>query len=382
MATSPSRSWSRRPSPEAYTAPTRPDDICLWLYTSGSTGRPKGAVHLHADLRHTNELYGRHVLGLTEQDVCYSVAKLFFAFGLGNALTFPLCGRRHHHPAAGPADPRGRRRRCCGGIRSRCSTGCRPSMRGFSPARRRRAATSCALRLCVSAGEALPAPIGQRWRERYGVDILDGLGSTEMLHTYLSNRPGEVKYGTTGKPVPGYDIRLVGDAGEVVKQGEIGELHVRGPTSAIMYWNNRELSRTTFLGEWTRSGDKYRQDEDGFFVYCGRRDDMLKVGGMYVSPFEVEGALCTHPAVLEAAVVAWPDPEGLDQAEGIRGAAIPRPGQRRARPHPAGALQIAARALQISAGDRVPQRLAEDRDRQDPTLQAAGRERADMSSPT
>ena len=183
-------------------------------------------------------------------------------------------------------------------------------MPGFlaSPAAPRR--DELKLRLCVSAGEALPAPIGQRWRERYGVDILDGLGSTEMLHTFLSNRPGEVKYGTTGKPVPGYDIRLVDDAGEAVQQGEIGELQVRGPTSAIMYWNNRALSRTTFLGEWTRSGDKYRQDEDGFFVYCGRRDDMLKVGGMYVSPFEVEGALCTHPDVLEAAVVAWPDPTG------------------------------------------------------------------------
>ncbi len=239
-----------------------------------------------------------------------------------------------------------------------------------------------ALRLCISAGEALPAQIGRRWRERYGVDILDGLGSTEMLHTFLSNRPGEVKYGTTGKPVPGYDIRLVGDAGEVVKRGEIGELQVRGPTSAIMYWNNRELSRATFLGEWTRSGDKYRQDEDGFYVYCGRRDDMLKVGGMYVSPFEVEGALCTHPGRAGGRRGGLAGRGGAHQAEGIRGAAIPRPGLRRARPHPAGALQIAARALQISAGDRVPCRLAEDRDRQDPTLQAAGRERSDVSSPT
>jgi benzoate-CoA ligase len=167
------------------------------------------------------------------------------------------------------------------------------------------------LRNCVSAGEALPVDVGRRWSERYGVDILDGLGSTEMLHIFLSNRIGDVRYGTTGRPVPGYDIRLVGDDGDVVKPGELGELQVRGPSSAIMYWNNREQSRTTFLGEWTRSGDKYVEDPDGYFVYRGRRDDMLKVGGIYVSPFEVEGALLTHPAVLEAAVVAWPDEDRL-----------------------------------------------------------------------
>jgi benzoate-CoA ligase len=163
----------------------------------------------------------------------------------------------------------------------------------------------------VSAGEALPEDIGKRWVERYGTDILDGIGSTEMLHIFLSNRAGDVKYGTTGKPVPGYDVKLVDDDGLPVKQGEMGELLVRGPTSAVMYWNNREQTRSAFLGEWTRSGDKYVEDEQGYFVYCGRRDDMLKVSGMYVSPFEVEGALATHPDVLEAAVVAWPDGEGL-----------------------------------------------------------------------
>jgi len=168
------------------------------------------------------------------------------------------------------------------------------------------------IRRCVSAGEALPSDVGRRWSERYGVDILDGLGSTEMLHIFLSNRAGEVKYGTTGKPVPGYDVRLVDDDGAIVNTaGEMGELQVRGPTSAVMYWNNREQSRTTFLGEWTRSGDKYVKDEQGYFVYCGRRDDMLKVSGMYVSPFEVEGVLQGHPDVLEAAVVGWPDLDAL-----------------------------------------------------------------------
>jgi benzoate-CoA ligase len=167
------------------------------------------------------------------------------------------------------------------------------------------------LRCCVSAGEALPEDVGRRWLDRYGVDILDGIGSTEMLHIFLSNRAGVVKYGTTGKPLPGYDVKLVDDDGQPVKKGEMGELLVRGPTSAIMYWNNREQSRATFLGEWTRSGDKYLEDEDGYYVYCGRRDDMLKVSGLYVSPFEVEGALLTHADVLEAAVVAWPDADGL-----------------------------------------------------------------------
>jgi benzoate-CoA ligase len=168
------------------------------------------------------------------------------------------------------------------------------------------------LRCCISAGEALPPDVGRRWKERYGIDILDGIGSTEMLHIFISNYPDDVKYGTTGKPVPGYDIRLVDDAGNVIEtSGEMGELQIRGPTSAVMYWNNREKSRETFLGEWTRSGDKYVEDGDGYYTYCGRRDDMLKVGGIYVSPFEVEGALCTHPDVLEAAVVAWPDEDQL-----------------------------------------------------------------------
>jgi len=167
------------------------------------------------------------------------------------------------------------------------------------------------LRRCISAGEALPTDVGRRWLDRYGVDILDGLGSTEMLHIFMSNRDGEVKYGTSGKPLPGYSIKLVDDDGAPVQRGEIGELLVRGPTSAIMYWNNREQSRATFLGEWTRSGDKYLVDEDGYFVYCGRRDDMLKVSGLYVSPFEVEGALLSHQDVLEAAVVAWLDGDGL-----------------------------------------------------------------------
>jgi benzoate-CoA ligase len=296
---------------EPVTTPTVRDDICFWLYTSGSTGRPKAAVHTHADLKFTDELYGKPFLGISGSDVCYSVAKLFFAYGMGNALTFPMSAGattillpdrptpeavaailKQHQVTVFYAVP--------------------TFYAGFlaSPAAPER--TALKVRRCVSAGEALPADVGRRWSERYGVDILDGIGSTEMLHIFVSNRAGEVKYGTTGKPVPGYDVRLVDDDGAIVKtRGEMGELQVRGPTSAVMYWNNREQSRTTFLGEWTRSGDKYIEDEEGYYVYCGRRDDMLKVSGMYVSPFEVEAVLQSHPDVLEAAVVGWPDVDTL-----------------------------------------------------------------------
>jgi benzoate-CoA ligase len=297
-------------SPEAYTAPTTTDDICFWLYTSGSTGKPKGAVHAHADLKLTNDLYGAPILGLTETDVCFSAAKLFFAYGLGNALTFPLSVGATTILLAERATPEA----VAALLRRHPITvlyAVPTFYAAFLASQGAPARDDVKLRLCVSAGEALPRDIGTRWQARYGIDILDGLGSTEMLHIFLSNRPGDVRYGTTGKPVPGYDIRLVDDAGATVRKGEMGELQVRGPTSALMYWNNRAQSRATFLGEWTRSGDKYREDADGYLVYCGRQDDMLKVSGMYVSPFEVEGALCTHPQVLEAAVVAWPDTEGL-----------------------------------------------------------------------
>ena len=300
-----------RAKTEAVTAATTRDDMCFWLYTSGSTGRPKGAVHTHADLKLTDALYAAPVIGITENDICYSVAKLFFAYGLGNALTFPMsAGATTVLLAARPTPD------LVADLLKQHNVTVFYAVPTFyaaflaSPAAPVRSGLK--IRRCVSAGEALPAEIGRRWSERYGVDILDGLGSTEMLHIFLSNRSGAVKYGTSGTPLPGYDIRLVDDDGNIVtKRGDMGELQVRGPTSAIMYWNNREQSRVTFLGEWTRSGDKYIEDDDGYFVYCGRRDDMLKVSGMYVSPFEVEGALQSHPDVLEAAVVGWPDTDEL-----------------------------------------------------------------------
>jgi benzoate-CoA ligase family protein len=296
---------------KSYTAPTTRDDMCFWLYTSGSTGKPKGAVHVHSSLRLTADLYAANVLGLNENDICFSVAKLFFAYGLGNALTFPMSVGActvlmPERPTPDSVADVLRRH-------SVTTFYAVPTFYALFLANPNKPARSdVPLRRCVSAGEALPQELGRRWKEQYGADILDGIGSTEMGHIYISNFPEDVKYGTTGKVVPGYDIRLMDDEGnEIRKPGEMGEVHVRGPTAAIMYWNDRDKSRQTFLGEWMRTGDKFLQDQDGYYVYCGRRDDMLKVSGMYVSPFEVEGALCTHADVLEAAVVAWPDSDRL-----------------------------------------------------------------------
>ena len=295
---------------EAYTAPTTRDDMAFWLYSSGSTGKPKGTVHCQASLRLTNDLYAGPILGLTENDLCYSVAKLFFAYGLGNAMTFPM--------SAGATtvlmDERPTPDSVTALLKKHPVTvfyGVPTFYAAFLASPSAPQGNDVKFRRCVSAGEALPPEVGRRFREKYQCDILDGIGSTEMLHIFLSNRPGEVKYGTTGKAVPGYELKLIDDNGAPVKQGEMGELLIRGPSSALMYWNNRAQSRRTFVGEWTRSGDKYLEDDEGYYVYCGRNDDMLKVSGLYVSPFEVEGALQTHADVLECAVVAWLDGDGL-----------------------------------------------------------------------
>ena len=295
-------------SGEAY--PTRPDDACFWLYSSGSTGRPKGAVHVQTSLVQTAELYGRGVLGITADDVIFSAAKLFFAYGLGNALTFPIAvGATAVLFTGRPKPPevnrilREQRPTVFFGVPTLFS-----SLLASADLPRR---GEHALRLCASAGEALPEPVAKAWTEHTGVEIMDGIGSTEMLHCFVSNRPGAVRYGTSGLPVPGYRVRLVDENGASVPQGGIGELQVSGPTMAAGYWNNREKTRATFLGEWMRTGDKYRQDEDGYLIYCGRSDEMLKVGGIWVSPMEVESALIAHDAVLEAAVVASADESGL-----------------------------------------------------------------------
>jgi len=295
---------------EDYTAPTLCDDMAFWLYTSGSTGKPKGAVHVHASLKLTADLYGTPVADLKESDVVYSVAKLFFAYGLGNAMTFPLTVGATTVLLGDRPTPDG-----VAALLRKYPVNVFFAVPTFyaaflaSPNAPKKSEVK--FRRCISAGEALPEEIARTWKERYGVEISDGLGTTEMLHIYLTNAPGATKYGTTGKPVPGYEIKLIGEDGKPVKQGEMGELYARGPTSAIMYWNNREKSRSTFQGEWTRSGDKYIEDADGYYICCGRADDMLKVSGIYVSPFEVEAALSSHPYVLEAAVVGWGDEQRL-----------------------------------------------------------------------
>jgi benzoate-CoA ligase len=241
----------------------------------------------------------------------FSAAKLFFAYGLGNSLTFPL--------AVGATTVLMAERPTPDAVFKRLVEKKPTIFYGVptlyaallvNPGFPKKEQLS--LRVCTSAGEALPPEIGRRWTERTGAELLDGIGSTEMLHIFLSNRPGDVRPGSTGKPVPGYQLRLVDDQGNIVtKLGELGELQISGPTSAIMYWNQREKTKNTFQGPWTRSGDKYSVDKDGYYIYGGRSDDMLKVSGIYVSPAEVEAALVSHESVLEAAVVGAEDENKL-----------------------------------------------------------------------
>jgi benzoate-CoA ligase len=291
-------------------APTTRDDACFWLYSSGSTGMPKGTVHAHSSMIQTAELYAQAVLGLKDSDVVFSAAKLFFAYGLGNSLSFVL--------AAGATAVLMAERPTPASVFKRLVESKPTLFYGVPTLYAAMLAdpnfpkkADLALRICVSAGEALPPQIAKSFKEKTGLDILDGIGSTEMLHIFLSNRPGELRHGTTGKAVPGYQLRLVDEQGKLVKQGELGELEISGPTSAMFYWNNRAKSRSTFVGAWTKSGDKYTQDADGFYAYGGRTDDMLKVSGIWVSPAEVEAALVGHPAVLEAAVVGKEDEQKL-----------------------------------------------------------------------
>jgi len=300
-----------RTAPEFATAPTVSDEVAFWLYSSGSTGEPKGAKHVHSSLMATAKLYGQQVLGIRESDIVFSAAKLFFAYGLGNAMSFPmsvgatavLLPERPTPEAVFAVLKRERPSIFCGVPTLYAAMLAHPGIgRGVGSDR---------LRQCISAGEALPAELGQRWKDTVGVDILDGIGSTEMLHIFLSNRPDDIRYGTSGKPVPGYDAKIVDDEGRELGMGEIGELVVRGPSAAEGYWNQRGRSRRTFAGEWTYTGDKYVRDAEGYYQYCGRTDDMFKVSGIWVSPFEVEAALASHEAVLEAAVIGAVDEDKL-----------------------------------------------------------------------
>jgi 4-hydroxybenzoate-CoA ligase len=288
------------------TVATHADEPAFWLYSSGSTGMPKGVRHLHSSLAATAETYAKQVLGIREDDVGLSAAKLFFAYGLGNALTFPMSvgattvlNSERPTPATMFALMNRYHPSIFFGVPTLFS-----AMLNDETLKHERCGSR--LRICTSAGEALPESVGNSWKSRFGVDILDGVGSTELLHIFLSNAPGDIKYGTSGRPV-----RLVNEAGGDVPDGEVGELLVDAPSAGEGYWNQRSKSRRTFEGHWTRTGDKYIRDADGRYTFCGRSDDMFKVSGIWVSPFEVESALITHPAVLEAAVVPEADPEGL-----------------------------------------------------------------------
>lgn len=287
------------------------DELAFWLYSSGSTGVPKGVRHVHASLKATADTFGAQVLGITEADTVFSVAKLFFAYGLGNAMSFPMSVGARTVLFAGRPTPEGvleimareKPTLFCGVPTLFAALVAEQERRGGRPAHH--------IRLSTSAGEALPREIGERWERLWGTEIVDGVGSTEMLHIFLSNRPGDVVYGTSGVAVPGYEVRLVDEHDEDVPEGEVGELLVRGPSSAEGYWNRRSKSLSTFQGHWTRTGDKYERTPEGRYVYCGRTDDMFKVSGIWVSPFEVEQALIEYPGVLEAAVVARADDQDL-----------------------------------------------------------------------
>lgn len=293
-------------SSELDPAPTTPDDPCFWLYSSGSTGQPKGTVHLQHDMVYCCETYGKQVLGIREQDTCFSAAKLFFAYGLGNALYFPFSvGATTSYMPERPTPQ-----------------SVYDSIQRYKPtlffgvptlyaAMLQEQGSIEGVRLCVSAGEALPADILKRWVDRHGVQIADGIGSTEICHIFISNEPDCVRPGSSGRIVPGYDARIVDENFNDVPEGEIGTLLIKGDSICAAYWNKHEKTKSTIRGEWINTDDKYYKDEEGFYYYVGRSDDMLKAGGIWVSPVEVESCLISHPAVFESAVVGAPDKDGL-----------------------------------------------------------------------
>ena len=295
--------WVSNASPNLDAFETSKDDSAFWLYSSGSTGFPKGCVHLQHDMSYCTEYYAKSVLGIREDDITFSAAKLYFAYGLGNNLYFPfgVGASAVHFPGRPLAVDMFKvieqyRPTIFFGVPTLYA-----SMLAMPDAAKRFDLSS--LRVCVSAGEALPPDILRRWQDAFHVDILDGIGSTEILHIFISNRSGEIRPGSTGKLVPGYQALVTDEAGHPVQQGDIGNLLIRGDSIAAYYWNKHEKTKDVINGHWIHTGDKYYQDADGFYWYCGRSDDMLKVGGQWVSPIEVENALIAHPAVLETAVV-------------------------------------------------------------------------------
>ena len=300
-----------RASPELAPADTSRDDVALWLYTSGSTGRPKAAVHLHHDLVHAAELVGRGTFGIGPDDVIFSASKLHFAFGLGNSLYFPaLVGAASVLTAE----------RLEGERIFELIEAERPTVlfavatvyrRLLQVEGAERRFDCSSLRLCVSSGESLPAGLFHAWKSRFGHELLDVVGSTEALHDFIANRPGAARPGSSGQVIPGFEARLVDDQDRPVAPGMIGQLLIKGDSTSPGYWNRHERTKATMQGEWLRTGDMFYQDTDGYFFFCGRTDDMLKVGGMWVAPAEVEAALGDHPAILEVAVIGRGDTDGL-----------------------------------------------------------------------
>ena len=291
--------------------PTNPDSPAFWLYTSGTTGTAKAAMHRQAAIQVVCETYGTQVLGIRPEDRCLSAAKAFFAYGLGNSLLFPLSVG-----ATAVLEPSPSRPDVIAGAAARYGATlffAGPTFFANMLRAKLPADAMAGVRLAASAGEALPAALYTRWTSHFGVDILDGIGMTEMLHIFLSNRPGEVRAGTTGVAVPGYDLRLLDENGQNVPSGTPGTLFVRGGSAATGYWARYDTSRQVFQGEWLRTGDTYVQDADGYYACLGRTGDMLKASGIWVSPAEVEGRLLAHDAVAQAVVVAAPDTNGLEK---------------------------------------------------------------------
>ena len=301
-------------SPHLDPAPTTADTECFWLYSSGSTGRPKGAVHRHLDIVATCVHYAEDALGMIQEDVCFSAAKLFFAYGLGNAMTFPLwvggttvLSSQRPSPDMTFQIIEDHKPTIYFGVPTLYAAQLRTLEEG--------ARDFSSVRCCVSAGEALPADIFRRWQEKTNTLILDGIGSTEALHIFISNTMADHRPGTSGKPVPGYRVKILNDEGEPVPPGEAGRLLVQGDSTSSRYWNNPQKTAETMADGWLNTGDTYFEDSDGYFVYCGRSDDMLKVGGIWCSPVEIENRLIEHPKVLEAAVVGRPDTDELIKPE-------------------------------------------------------------------